>query len=59
MMNVRLGIYEIFSRIVPGGVYLAAIVQFLAVVGPLRIAWQMINDVWDVERRKYARYPAG
>ena len=32
-MNIRLGIYEIFSRIIPGGVYIVAIVQFLSVLG--------------------------
>lgn len=44
-MNIRLGIYEIFSRIVPGGVYLAAIAQFLSVMGLLTIDWQAFNDI--------------
>lgn len=44
-MNIRLGIYEIFSRIVPGGVYIAAIVQFLNVIGRLTIDWQALNDL--------------
>ena len=44
-MNMRLGIYEIFSRIVPGGFYLVAIVQFLIAVGLVKIDWQTINNV--------------
>lgn len=44
-MNIRLGIYEIFSRIVPGGVYLAAIAQLLVILGLLTIDWQALNDV--------------
>lgn len=44
-MNLRLGIYEIFSRIVPGGVYMAAIAQLLSVLGLLVIDWQALNDV--------------
>jgi hypothetical protein len=44
-MNVRLGIYEIFSRIVPGGFYLAAIYQFLVVLGLVSFDWQSINNI--------------
>jgi hypothetical protein len=44
-MNIRLGIYEIFSRIVPGGVYITAIVQLLNVLGLLTIDWQALNDM--------------
>lgn len=44
-MNIRLGIYEIFSRIVPGGVYIAAIVQLLNVLGLLVIDLQALNDL--------------
>jgi hypothetical protein len=44
-MNVRLGIYEIFSRIVPGGFYIAAISQFLVVVGLVKFDWQMLNNI--------------
>lgn len=44
-MNIRLGIYEIFSRIVPGGVYITAIVQLLNVLGLLTIDWQALNDL--------------
>ena len=44
-MNVRLGIYEIFSRIVPGGFYIAAIYQFLTVLGLVSLDWQTINNI--------------
>jgi hypothetical protein len=44
-MNLRLGIYEIFSRIVPGGFYLAAIIQFLMIAGLVQIDWQTISNV--------------
>ncbi len=44
-MNIRLGIYEIFSRIIPGGVYMAAIAQLLSVLGLLTLDWQAFNDM--------------
>ncbi len=44
-MNIRLGIYEIFSRIVPGGVYIAAIGQLLVVLGLLTFDWKALNDI--------------
>lgn len=44
-MNLRLGIYEIFSRIVPGGIYLIAILQFLVIVDLVHIDWQTINNI--------------
>ncbi len=44
-MNVRLGIYEIFSRIVPGGVYLVAIWQLLTILGIVTIDFQTINNL--------------
>lgn len=44
-MNLRLGIYEIFSRIVPGGVYMVAIVQLLDILDRLTIDWQALNDL--------------
>ena len=44
-MNIRLGIYEIFSRIIPGGVYIVAIAQLLSVLGMLTIDWQTFNDM--------------
>jgi hypothetical protein len=44
-MNLRLGIYEIFSRIIPGGFYIAAIAQLLATLGVITMDWQSINDL--------------
>lgn len=44
-MNIRLGVYEIFSRIVPGGFYLAAILQLLVVMGVLQLDWQSVDNV--------------
>ena len=44
-MNIRLGIYEIFSRIIPGAVYMAAIAQLLSILGLLPFDWQALNDV--------------
>lgn len=44
-MNIRLGIYEVFSRIVPGGLYVAAIVQFLSILGIVDINLQVVNDL--------------
>lgn len=44
-MNIRLGIYEIFSRIVPGGLYIAAIVQFLVILGLVSFDLETINNL--------------
>jgi hypothetical protein len=44
-MNIRLGIYEIFSRIVPGGVYMLAIWQLLTILGVITIDLQAINSL--------------
>jgi hypothetical protein len=44
-MNIRLGIYEIFSRIVPGGVYMAAILQLGIVLHLVTLDWQIIKDI--------------
>jgi len=44
-MNIRLGIYEIFSRIVPGAVYMAAIAQLLSILGLMIFDWQALNNV--------------
>src|SRR5690349_15633017 len=44
-MNLRLGLYEIFSRIVPGGVYIAAIWQLLTILGLIHIDFQAINNL--------------
>jgi hypothetical protein len=44
-MNIRLGIYEIFSRIVPGACYLAAILQFAVITGLISIDWPMLSQI--------------
>src|SRR5215216_991730 len=44
-MNIRLGIYELFSRIVPGGVYIIAICQLLDILGVITIDLQTINNL--------------
>jgi len=44
-MNIRLGIYEIFSRIVPGGLYIAAIVQLLVILGFVDFDLQAIDNL--------------
>ena len=43
-MNIRLGIYEVFSRIVPGAIYLTAIIQLLAILGLLTINWSLLDN---------------
>lgn len=44
-MNIRLGIYEIFSRIVPGGVYMVAIGQLLMILGLFKIDLATLNNL--------------
>ncbi len=44
-MNIRLGIYEVFSRIVPGGLYIVAVVQFLSIMGFVQLDLQTINNL--------------
>jgi len=44
-MNIRLGIYEIFSRIIPGGVYMVALGQLLVILGVVTIDLQTINNL--------------
>ena len=44
-MNIRLGIYEIFSRIVPGMFYIAAIVQLFVILGLIEINWDVVNEL--------------
>lgn len=44
-MNIRLGIYEIFSRIVPGGLYMAAVVQLLSILGIVNLDLQALNNL--------------
>lgn len=44
-MNLRLGIYEVFSRIVPGGLYIVVIVQILSTLGIMKFDLQAINNL--------------
>ena len=44
-MNIRLGIYEIFSRIVPGGLYIFAVGQLLVILGVIVLDWQLLNNL--------------
>jgi len=44
-MNIRLGVYEIFSRIVPGGLYLAATAQLLIILGLLKFDLESVNSL--------------
>lgn len=44
-MNIRLGIYEIFSRIVPGGLYLVALAQFFSVTELFPLDWSVVNNL--------------
>ena len=42
---MQLGIYEIFSRIVPGGLYIAAIAQFGSILGLVTFDLSIINNL--------------
>lgn len=44
-MNLRLGIYDIFSRIIPGGVYLFAALEFARVIGWFKTEWASLLDL--------------
>ncbi len=44
-MNIGLGVYDIFSRIVPGGFYLLVAVQFAVVMGWIKVDWAALRDV--------------
>ena len=44
-MNIRLGIYEIFSRIVPGLLYIAAVGQVFVILGLVEINWEIVNNI--------------
>jgi len=44
-MNIQLGIYEIFSTIIPGSVYLMAIGQLLMVTNIIRFDWKTVNSL--------------
>jgi len=44
-MSSRLGIYDIFSRIVPGGFYLGAFVEFGRVLNLINFNWATLKDL--------------
>jgi hypothetical protein len=44
-MNIRLGIYDIFSTIIPGGFYLVAIAEFTRLVGWVKFDWRSLQDI--------------
>ena len=44
-MNIQLGIYDIFSAVIPGCVHLVAIFQFLAIMGVVQIDSKSLNNV--------------
>ncbi len=44
-MNIQLGIYETFSTIIPGFVYLVAICQVLLLTGFVLFDWKSINNL--------------
>ena len=44
-MNIRLGIYDFFSRIVPGGFYLIAFVEFSKALGWIKFDWGILKDI--------------
>lgn len=48
-MNIRLGIYEIFSRIVPGVIYIAAFIQFAMISRLISIDWQTANQIGIIQ----------
>ncbi len=44
-MNIRLGLYDIFSIIIPGGFYLITIAEFARLVGWINFDWQSLQDI--------------
>ena len=44
-MNIRFGIYDIFSRIVPGGLYLFAALEFVRASGWFQFDWTLLDDI--------------
>jgi len=44
-MNIRLGLYDVFSRIVPGGLYIAAVAQLLSIMGYVRFDLQTLDNL--------------
>lgn len=44
-MNLRFGIYDIFSRIVPGGFYLFAFVELVVALNWIKFDWTLLSNV--------------
>lgn len=44
-MNIQLGIYDIFSRIVPGAFYLFALFEFARVTNLIKLDWMSLKDI--------------
>jgi hypothetical protein len=44
-MNIRLGIYDVLSRIVPGGFYLLAFLQIAIALGWAKFDWNLLNNI--------------
>jgi hypothetical protein len=44
-MNLRLGMYDIFSRILPGGFYLLAFLQLSTAMGFVKFTWATLGDI--------------
>ena len=44
-MNIRLGIYDILSRIVPGGFYILAFLQLVIVLGWMKFDWNILTNL--------------
>ena len=44
-MNIQLGIYEIFSTIIPGCIYLMAIGQVFSMLGFKQLTWDILKDL--------------
>jgi hypothetical protein len=44
-MNIRLGVYDVFSRTVSGGFYTAVFVQFLIVAFDFTFDWKALNEL--------------
>jgi len=44
-MNIQLGIYEIFSTIIPGCVFLVALLQLLIMTKVVQIDWDSLNNL--------------
>jgi hypothetical protein len=44
-MNFRLGVYDLFSRIVPGGFYLFVFGEFTRVLGWIKFDWRALQDI--------------